>query len=73
MTKPNKRYLGLADFDTGGSTMGDVANLPQSLLENLEFITDCARYAEGLLSEQAVKKKYRFNDDTWDILVRDEH
>ena len=29
---------------------------PTSLIENHEFITDCARYAEGLLSEQDVKK-----------------
>jgi hypothetical protein len=38
---------------------------PTSLIENHEFITDCARYADGLLSEQDVKKKYRFDDDTW--------
>jgi len=38
---------------------------PTSLIENHEFITDCARYAEGLLSEQDVKKKYRFDYDTW--------
>jgi len=38
---------------------------PTSLIENHEFITDCARYADGLLSEQDVKKKYRFEDDTW--------
>jgi len=41
---------------------------PTSLIENHEFITDCARYAEGLLSEQDVKKKYRFDDDTWERL-----
>jgi hypothetical protein len=38
---------------------------PTSLIENHEFITDCARYAEGLLSEQDVKKKHHFDDDTW--------
>jgi hypothetical protein len=38
---------------------------PTSLIENHEFITDCARYADGLLPEQDVKKKYRFDDDTW--------
>jgi len=48
--------------------MGDVTNLPISIIENHDFITDCARYAEGLLSEQDVKKKYRFNDDTWERL-----
>jgi hypothetical protein len=38
---------------------------PTSLIENHEFITDCARYAEGLLSEQDVKKKHHFDEDTW--------
>src|SRR5262245_49462048 len=38
---------------------------PTSLLENYEFITDCARYAEGLLSEKEVKKKHHFDDETW--------
>jgi hypothetical protein len=45
---------------------------PTSLLENHEFITDCARYAEGLLSEQAVKKKHHFDDATWGRLGDDE-
>src|SRR5262245_29822705 len=38
---------------------------PTSLIDDHEFITDCARYAEGLLSEKEVKKKHHFNDDTW--------
>jgi hypothetical protein len=38
---------------------------PTSLTENHEFITDCARYAEGLLSEKDVKKRHHFDDDTW--------
>jgi hypothetical protein len=41
---------------------------PTSLIENHEFITDCARYAEGLLSEQDVKKKHHFDDATWERL-----
>src|SRR4029077_7866787 len=41
---------------------------PTSLIENHEFITDCARYAEGLLTEKEVKKKYHFDDDTWELL-----
>ena len=48
--------------------MGDA----ESLLDNHEFVTDCARYAEGLLSEKAVKKKYRFTDDVWQSLGDDE-
>jgi hypothetical protein len=41
--------------------MGD----PTSILENHGFIVDCARFAEGLLSEKEVKKKYHFDDATW--------
>jgi hypothetical protein len=39
-----------------------------SLVENHEFIADCARYAEGLLSEKEVKKKHRFDNATWERL-----
>src|SRR5262245_23289971 len=45
---------------------------PISLIENHEFITDCARYAEGLLSEKEVKKKHHFDDATWGRLGEDE-
>ena len=48
--------------------MGD----PTSLIENHEFIADCARYAEGLLSEKEVKKKHHFDDNTWARLGEDE-
>jgi hypothetical protein len=48
--------------------MGDV----NALIEDREFIVACARYAEGLLSEAAIKKKYRFDDDTWERLGSDE-
>jgi hypothetical protein len=45
---------------------------PTSLIEDSEFITDCARYAEGLLSEKEVKKKHHFDDNTWTRLGEDE-
>jgi hypothetical protein len=37
-----------------------------------DFIVDCARFAEGILTEKAVKKKYRFDDETWERLGSDE-
>jgi hypothetical protein len=46
----------------------DVANLTK----NFEFLTDCARYAEGLVSKEAVKKKYRFSEATWVALGSDD-
>ena len=45
---------------------------PTSLIENHDFITDCARYAEGLLSEKDVKKRHHFDDNTWESLGNNE-
>src|SRR5215510_7145660 len=45
---------------------------PTSLIENHDFITDCARYAEGLLTEKEVKKKHHFDDATWERLGEDD-
>ena len=48
--------------------MGDVVELhsqPEHLEDNQEFVADCCRYAENILSEEAVKKKYHFDDATW--------
>jgi hypothetical protein len=43
-----------------------------SFTEDHEFIVDLARYAEGSLTEQQVKKKYRFDDETWLRLGEDD-
>jgi len=44
----------------------------QSLLDNTEFIVDLARYAEKLISEDAVRKKYKLPEDVWAGLGNDE-
>lgn len=51
--------------------MGDVVNFPIPLDGDLgrDFITDCARYCEGLLDENAVKLKYHFDDSGWENLA----
>ena len=49
----------------------DAANLP-SLISNHEFIVDCARFAEGLVSEHAVRKKYRLDEAVWESLEKDD-
>ena len=43
-----------------------------SLIDNAEFVVDLTRYVEGILTEQQIKKKYRFNDDTWTKIGKDE-
>jgi len=51
----------------------DVANDPPSpFLNNFELITDLTRFAEGLLEEKHVRKKYRFDEATWTALGSDE-
>jgi hypothetical protein len=37
-----------------------------------EFVADMARFAEGIVTEQAVKKKYRFDNATWEKLGDDD-
>jgi hypothetical protein len=49
--------------------MGNVVDLhPVKLEENHEFVTDPCRYAEKILTEEQVKKKYHFDEDTWESL-----
>jgi hypothetical protein len=48
--------------------MGNVVSFPTSLEDNHDFISDMARFAEGLLSEAAIRKKYRVGADVWEAL-----
>src|SRR5262249_39274958 len=54
-----------------GFVVDDTPNLP-SLANNFELVTDLTRFAEGLLEEKHVRKKYRFDEDTWTKLGHDE-
>src|SRR5262249_27760462 len=38
------------------------------LKDNHEFVSDCCRYSEGVLSEAAVRKKWHFDAATWELL-----
>jgi hypothetical protein len=46
-------------------------NLP-SLRDNYEFVVDCARFAENLMPEAAVRKKYHFSEEAWERLGQDD-
>ena len=51
--------------------MSDVVDLhgqPLSLEDNHEFISDFARYSEGILDEKFLRRKYRFDNATWEQL-----
>src|SRR6516162_6266055 len=41
---------------------------PLSLINDHGFISDLARFAEGIVSQQDVKKKYRLEESEWDAL-----
>ena len=46
--------------------------LPQAVMENEELITDLARYVEGVLTEQQIRKKYHLADEAaWTALNDD--
>ena len=55
--------------------MGEVVDLhgqPAHLEDDFDFVADCCRYSENILSEEAIKKKYRFDDTTWESLGNNE-
>jgi len=43
-----------------------------SLLDNTEFILDLCRFSEKLITEEAVRKKYRLPEDVWQGLGNDD-
>jgi hypothetical protein len=56
--------------------VGDIVNLrgrPVPLEDDLEFISDMARFSESILSEKAIRKKYRLADDVWEKLADDDN
>jgi hypothetical protein len=60
----------------GDNRMGNVVDMkgqPTKFEENLELVVDCCRYAEGILTEAQVRKKYHlFDEATWQRLGSDD-
>jgi hypothetical protein len=53
--------------------VGEVVDLkPVSLIENREFVSDMCRFAEGIVSEKALRKKYRMAESAWEALALDD-
>jgi hypothetical protein len=52
--------------------MGEIIELhhgqPAHPEDNQEFVADCCRYSENILSEEAVRKKWHFDNATWEKL-----
>jgi hypothetical protein len=53
-------------------TMSSVPALASSLRENEELIEDLCRYAEGVLTESQVRRKWHLEDEVWELLGTDE-
>jgi hypothetical protein len=49
-----------------------VPNLTQPLRENVELVDDLTRFAEGIYTESAVRKKWRLSEETWELLGTDD-
>src|SRR5262245_59556244 len=48
-----------------------MAKTAKSLLYDHEFLTDFSRFSEGILDEKFLRRKYRFDDKTWETLGND--
>jgi hypothetical protein len=75
MTTVTKPYRGLAGFNIGTTdvaTPSPVPDLTKSLRENSELITSLCRFAEGLETESAVRRRWKLPDDVWEKLGKDD-
>jgi len=56
--------------------VGERQQLPaptaSSLHDNVEFVTDMARFSEGIATQAAVRRKHHFDEATWERLASDE-
>jgi hypothetical protein len=75
MSQPSKRYAGIAGFDIWTDDVATPAPVPdptRSLRENHELVQDLCRYAEGICTESAVRKRWRLSEETWELLGADD-
>jgi len=68
MTKPNC----VPGFDIGEPPPPSKPAPDRSLINTPELVADLTRFAEGLLEEKHVRRKYRFAESTWEALSTDE-
>jgi len=72
MTTNQRCYTGVPGFNVDNLPTPSNPAPDHSLIDNHEFLTDCARYLEGLYTRAQVKKRWRNIDDaTWDLLGAD--
>ena len=59
----------LVEFDMGEDELQDKL---AHLADDLEFISDLCQFSENILTEKQVKKKWKFDDATWEKLGSDD-
>jgi len=52
--------------------MGDIVQFPTALIDDHDFILAMARFADGLLTEAQIKKRFNFDENTWKRLGENE-
>ena len=69
------RYPGLPGFDVGSDDVVAPSPAPdpiRSLRENPELVSDLARYAEGICTESAVRRRWKLAEEMWEALGGDD-
>jgi hypothetical protein len=69
MTAPSDEYVTGFTLDPPERSVPDLA---QPLRENVELVDDLTRFAEGIYTESAVRKKWRLSEETWELLGSDD-
>src|SRR5262249_13844490 len=72
--KCKRPYAGTPGFDISDDTAtpNSISNPIRALRENSELVQDLCRYAENLASESAVRRKWRLDEETWELLGADD-
>ena len=71
MTTPSDEYVSGFSLEPSPPERS-VPSLTQPLRENVELVDDLTRYAEGIYTESAVRKKWRLSEETWELLGTDD-
>src|SRR5215472_632571 len=69
LRKEIERLQGLLDQRTAALIPAQTD--AKSLHTNFEFLNDCCRYSENILSQEDVRKKWHFDAAAWELLGAD--
>jgi len=72
MATTSRPYRGIAGFNVDEPPPWSRPAPDRALIDNHELVTDLARFSETLLSESAIRKKWRLSEETWELLGADD-